>query len=64
MNWWEISSTARVVQKAAAYAQSLGMEYGLEAVNRYENHILNTARQAVDMVERVGAPNVFVHLDT
>jgi D-psicose/D-tagatose/L-ribulose 3-epimerase len=60
----EISSTARVVQKAAAYAQSLGMEYGLEAVNRYENHILNTARQAVDMVERVGAPNVFVHLDT
>ena len=36
----------------------------LEAVNRYENHILNTAEQAVEMVERVGASNVFVHLDT
>ncbi|WP_062211441.1 sugar phosphate isomerase/epimerase [Aureimonas sp. AU12] len=60
----EISSTARVVEKAAAYARTLGMDYGLEAVNRYENHILNTARQAVDMVERVGASNVFVHLDT
>ncbi len=33
-------------------------------MNRYENHILNTARQAVDMVERVGAPKLFVHLET
>jgi D-psicose/D-tagatose/L-ribulose 3-epimerase len=60
----EKDATARVVEKAAAYARSLGMDYGLEAVNRYENHILNTAEQAVEMVERVGASNVFVHLDT
>jgi D-psicose/D-tagatose/L-ribulose 3-epimerase len=60
----EKDATARVVQEAAAYAESLGMDYGLEAVNRYENHILNTAEQAVEMVERVGASNVFVHLDT
>ena len=60
----EKNATARVVQEAAAYAKSLGMDYGLEAVNRYENHILNTAEQAVEMVERVGASNVFVHLDT
>jgi D-psicose/D-tagatose/L-ribulose 3-epimerase len=60
----EKNATARVVQEAAAYAESLGMDYGLEAVNRYENHILNTAEQAVEMVERVGASNVFVHLDT
>jgi D-psicose/D-tagatose/L-ribulose 3-epimerase len=60
----EKDATARVVREAAAYAESLGMDYGLEAVNRYENHILNTAEQAVEMVERVGASNVFVHLDT
>ncbi len=60
----EIDATARVVRDAAAYAASLGMEYGLEAVNRYENHILNTAEQAVAMVEKVGADNVFIHLDT
>ncbi len=60
----EKDATARVVQEAAAYAKSLGMDYGLEAVNRYENHILNTAEQAIEMVERVGASNVFVHLDT
>lgn len=60
----EVDATARVVQKAAAYAAERGMLYGLEAVNRYENHILNTAAQAVSLVEKVGAANVFVHLDT
>lgn len=60
----EKDATARVVAEAAAHARSLGMDYGLEAVNRYENHIINTAEQAVELVERVGAPNVFVHLDT
>lgn len=60
----EIDATARVVEQAAAYAAARGMGYGLEAVNRYENHLLNTARQAVNLIEKVGAPNLFVHLDT
>lgn len=60
----EIDATARVVRDAAAYAKSRGMLYGLEAVNRYENHILNTADQAVKLCEKVGADNLFVHLDT
>ena len=42
----------------------LGIAFGIEAVNRYENHLINTARQSVDMIERVGADNIFVHLDT
>ena len=33
-------------------------------MNRYENHIINTAAQAVALIERVGADNMFVHLDT
>lgn len=60
----EYDATARVVEKAAAYARSKGMGYGLEAVNRYENHLLNSADQAVRLCERIGAENVFVHLDT
>lgn len=60
----EYDATARVVEKAAAHAARHGMLYGLEAVNRYENHLLNTADQAVRLCERVGAPNLFVHLDT
>ncbi|MBZ9559665.1 MULTISPECIES: sugar phosphate isomerase/epimerase [Modicisalibacter] len=60
----EFDDTARVVARAAAYARSKGMLYGLEAVNRYENHLINTADQAVRLCEKVGAENVFVHLDT
>jgi D-psicose/D-tagatose/L-ribulose 3-epimerase len=53
-----------VLQAAAKHAKPLGIELGVEAVNRYENHLINTGRQAVDMIERVGADNIFVHLDT
>ncbi|PRD42872.1 D-tagatose 3-epimerase [Phyllobacterium phragmitis] len=60
----EYDNIARVLQAAAKHAKPLGIELGIEAVNRYENHLINTAGQAVDMIERVGADNVFVHLDT
>ncbi|SNY92234.1 D-psicose/D-tagatose/L-ribulose 3-epimerase [Cohaesibacter sp. ES.047] len=60
----EYDNVARVMVAAAAHAKKLGLELGIEAVNRYENHLINTARQATDLVERVGAENVFVHLDT
>ncbi|MDO9416762.1 sugar phosphate isomerase/epimerase family protein [Pararhizobium sp.] len=60
----EYDNIARVLTAAAKHAKPLGIELGVEAVNRYENHLINTGRQAVDMVEKVGADNVFVHLDT
>ena len=50
-------ASARVIANAFS-------ELGVEAVNRYENHLINSAQQAVAMVERVGADNIFVHLDT
>jgi D-psicose/D-tagatose/L-ribulose 3-epimerase len=60
----EIDNITRVLVASARTAKSRGIELGIEAVNRYENHIINTAQQAVDLVERIGADNVFVHLDT
>jgi len=33
-------------------------------VNRYESNQLNTAAQALEMLDKVNAPNVVVHLDT
>ncbi|RCS22924.1 sugar phosphate isomerase/epimerase [Phyllobacterium salinisoli] len=60
----EYDNIARALQAAAKYAKPLGIELGIEAVNRYENHLINTGRQAVEMIERVGADNIFVHLDT
>ena len=60
----ERDNVARVLTDAAAYAKRLGLAFGIEPVNRYENHILNTGRQAVEMIEMVGSDNIFVHLDT
>lgn len=60
----EIDSTAQFLQKAAAAAARLGLKLGIEPCNRYETHIMNTAQQAVDYVERIGAENLFIHLDT
>ncbi|ESX87132.1 D-tagatose 3-epimerase [Mesorhizobium sp. L2C085B000] len=60
----ELDNIAKVMTSAAAQAKSRGIELGVEAVNRYENHIINTAAQAVALIERVGADNMFVHLDT
>ena len=33
-------------------------------MNRYETYLINLAEQAYAMLDRVGEPNVFVHLDT
>lgn len=60
----ERDNVARVLADAAAYARRLGLAFGIEPVNRYENHIINTGWQAVAMIEKVGADNIFVHLDT
>ena len=60
----EYDNITRFLAAAASHAKRFGIALGVEAVNRYENHLVNSARQAVDVVERVGADNVFVHLDT
>ncbi|MFC3165962.1 sugar phosphate isomerase/epimerase family protein [Ciceribacter thiooxidans] len=60
----ELDNVARVLGAAARRAKSLGIDLGIEPVNRYETHLINTGWQAVEMIERVGAENVFIHLDT
>lgn len=60
----EYDNIARALEASAKHAKKLGIAFGIEPVNRYENHLINTGRQAVDMIEKVGADNIFVHLDT
>lgn len=60
----ELDNVARALGTAAQHAKSLGLRLGIEPVNRYETHLINTARQAVEMIERVGSDALFVHLDT
>lgn len=60
----EYDNMTRAISAAATHAKTLGLSLGIEPLNRYENHLLNTAAQAVGMIERIGAENIFVHLDT
>lgn len=60
----ELDNVAKALEATAKHAKSLGLLFGIEPVNRYETHLLNTGWQAVAMIERIGADNMFVHLDT
>ena len=60
----ELDNVARCLERAARHAKGHGLAFGIEPVNRYETHLINTGRQAAQMVERIGAAEIFVHLDT
>lgn len=60
----ELDNVARALAAAARHAKARGLQFGIEPVNRYETHLINTGWQAVAMIEKVGADNIFVHLDT
>lgn len=48
----------------AEEAAGLDVTLGLETVNRYETNVINTAREALVLIDEIGADNVMVHLDT
>jgi len=60
----EYDNIAVALTAAAKHAKARGILFGIEPVNRYENHLINTGWQAVEMIEKVGAENMFIHLDT
>lgn len=53
-----------VIRDLAAEAAKLGVTLGLEVCNRYETHLVNTARQALALADDIGADNTVIHLDT
>lgn len=52
------------IRGIADFANDLGINLCLEVLNRFENHVLNTAAEGVAFVEEIGKPNVKVMLDT
>lgn len=60
----EYDNIVKALVPSAKYAKARGIELGIEPVNRYENHLVNTGLQAVELIERIAADNLFVHLDT
>ena len=60
----ELAAVGRVLKSVARYAAERDLLLGVEAINRYETYLINLASQAEAMLDRIGEPNVFVHLDT
>lgn len=53
-----------VLSRLADKAKQMGMTIGLEAVNRYESNLINTAAQALEIIAETGSDNIVVHLDS
>lgn len=58
------ANAVAAIRELAGQAADNGITLGLEIVNRYESNLLNTTRQALDLLDEVDAPNVLIHLDT
>jgi D-psicose/D-tagatose/L-ribulose 3-epimerase len=54
---------ADVLRPVAVHAADRGVTVGIEPVNRYESFLVNTAGQALELMELIGEPNVGIHLD-
>ena len=52
------------IKELAAIASEYDITLNLEVLNRFENHILNTAEEGVAFVKEVNLPNVKLMLDT
>jgi len=60
----EIDGVCRFLERAAKRARGHGLKLGIEPCNRYETHLVNRGKDAARIIERVGADNIFIHLDT
>ena len=52
------------VREIMKQAESDGITFAVEVVNRYESALINTAEEAVAYVDEVGSPNCKILLDT
>lgn len=59
-----LARAAMGLRAVAPLAETLGVRLGLEAINRYETDILNTAASAIELADVVGSKNVGVLLDS
>lgn len=59
---WQRS--ADCLREVAGFARERGVQIGIEPVNRYETHLVNTCEQARKLKDLIGAENVKIHLDT
>ena len=59
-----LENSIKSMKELVKTAEEYGITYAVEAVNRFEGVVLNTAEQAVEYVKAVDSPNMGVLLDT
>jgi D-psicose/D-tagatose/L-ribulose 3-epimerase len=59
----DMRRSADVLREVARHAAGRGVTVGIEPVNRYESFLVNTAAQALELLELISEPNVGIHLD-
>ncbi len=52
------------LRKLAARAEAIGIDIGIEALNRFETYFLNLSADTVRLTDEVGSPRVGVHFDS
>jgi sugar phosphate isomerase/epimerase len=52
------------LQQCCRAAQAVGVKLALEPINRYETTLINSTSQGLDLIQRVGAENFGLLLDT
>jgi D-psicose/D-tagatose/L-ribulose 3-epimerase len=60
----EYDNIVKALKPVARRAGDYGMTLGLEPCNRYETHLLNTAKQTIELMARIDEPALMIHLDT
>lgn len=60
----EYAWSAEVLYAAGEYAKDAGIVLTIEALNRFECYLLNTMQQSLNLVNRIGHPNVKAMFDT
>lgn len=60
----EKNKICEVWSNIAEYASKQEITIGVEPVNRYESYICNTAENVLELLNKVNAPNMYLHLDT
>lgn len=60
----DFERSVKSMKRLAELAAQHGITLNMEALNRFEGYLINTAKEAVDYVKAVGKPNVKVMLDT
>ena len=59
-----IQRAAEGLDQLGEHAAKVGVRLGVEVLNRYENNLINTAKQARRLIELVQSPFVGIHLDS